>query len=511
MIPSALHQRPPIEHDAGEAAVDPVVDVDRPRIERRGPMRPERLVSTRRRLRGFAVFYVFRAVDAVILAVLAAAAISLSTPAGAVAFSVAATSIAFALMTATLLATGGVYAFRKREKRREHLARVALTVMLAAAIATACLALVHAAPDMRQAVLLQAGLTLCVLPAAHSVWMALVRRWRRLGHLVQNVVVVGATENARLLIERAAAGGDIAVLGIFDDRHARAPAAIGGVPVLGDTEALIGHRIMPYVDRVVITVTASAQDRVRRLVERLDILPNDITLLLDQSAPDVTDQRLDRLVDLPLARLSGVRIRYRRVMAKRVQDLMFATLALALAAPLMAVIALAVKLDSPGPVFFRQKRQGFNNEEFVVLKFRSMRHDQRDSRAVKQVRLDDPRITRVGRFIRRTSLDELPQLFNVLSGEMSLVGPRPHAPGMKTGEATSASLVAHYAHRHRMKPGMTGWAAINGSRGPVDTPELVRRRVELDIAYIERQSFWFDLYIMLMTLPCLLGDRKVAR
>ncbi len=268
---------------------------------------------------------------------------------------------------------------------------------------------------------------------------------------------------------------------------------------------------MPYVDRVVITITGAAEARVRALVERLEALPNDIALLMDASSPGVAAEAVDRLVDLPLARLSGSHRRFRLAAAKRAQDLLLASVALVIAAPFMAIIAAAVKLDSPGPILFRQRRQGFNNEEFVVWKFRSMRHDQRDSRALRQVRYDDPRITRIGRLIRRTSLDELPQLFNVLTGEMSLVGPRPHAPDMRTGDVPSAQLVAHYAHRHRIKPGITGWAAINGSRGPVDTPELVRRRVELDVAYIERQSFWFDLYIMLMTLPCLLGDRKVAR
>ena len=125
--------------------------------------------------------------------------------------------------------------------------------------------------------------------------------------------------------------------------------------------------------------------------------------------------------------------------------------------------------------------------------------------------MGDERVTRVGRFIRRTSLDELPQILNVLKGEMSLVGPRPHAIGMKTGDIESARLVGEYAHRHRLKPGVTGWAAIKGSRGPVDTPDAVRRRVALDVEYIERQSFWLDLYIMAVTIPCLLGDRAVVR
>ena len=152
------------------------------------------------------------------------------------------------------------------------------------------------------------------------------------------------------------------------------------------------------------------------------------------------------------------------------------------------MIALAIRIDSRGPVFFRQRRQGFNNEEISVWKFRTMRHETADPQAVRQVTADDDRVTRIGRFLRKTSLDELPQLFNVIVGEMSLVGPRPHAIGMKTGDIESAELVAEYAHRHRIKPGMTGWAAINGSRGPLHEAEEVSRRVALDVGYIERQS-----------------------
>ena len=179
--------------------------------------------------------------------------------------------------------------------------------------------------------------------------------------------------------------------------------------------------------------------------------------------------------------------------------------------PVMAVVALLVKLDSPGPIFFRQRRHGFNNEEILVWKFRTMRHEAADATASRQVTADDDRITRLGKFLRKTSIDELPQLLNVVRGEMSLVGPRPHAVGMKTGETESARLVAEYAHRHRMKPGMTGWAAIKGSRGPLHTAADVRRRVQLDVDYIERQSFWLDIWIILVTAPVLLGDRSAVR
>ena len=295
-------------------------------------------------------------------------------------------------------------------------------------------------------------------------------------------------------------------MGVFDDRLDRAPKTIAGVPVLGDSEALIAHRLTPYVDRIVVTVPRAAQARVAALVQRLAVLPNEIVLLLDEDK-----SALDRIANLPLEQLAGHRSSAVRVFFKRVQDIAVGVLALVLLSPLFLLTAIAVKLDSPGPIFFRQRRHGFHNEEILVWKFRSMRREAADATASRQVSYGDDRVTRVGRFIRRTSIDELPQLFNVLKGEMSLVGPRPHAIGMKTGDVESAALVAYYAHRHRMKPGMTGWAAIHGSRGPVDTPELVRERVRLDVEYIERQSFWLDLYIMVMTVPCLLGDTKVAR
>ncbi len=278
--------------------------------------------------------------------------------------------------------------------------------------------------------------------------------------------------------------------------------------------ALATHRLTPYVDRIVVTVPASAQGRVSQIIERLRVLPNEISLFLDFD-PDglgsLQATMLARLASAPLAQLSGGPRNAARAFWKRVQDLVIGSAALVVALPLMAVIALAVRLDSPGPILFRQRRHGFNNEEIVVWKFRSMRRETTDATASRQVSVGDERVTRVGRVIRRTSLDELPQLLNVLTGEMSLVGPRPHAIGMKTGDIESARLVGEYAHRHRLKPGITGWAAIKGSRGPVDTPDSVRRRVALDVEYIERQSFWLDLYILAMTLPCLLGDRAVVR
>ena len=197
--------------------------------------------------------------------------------------------------------------------------------------------------------------------------------------------------------------------------------------------------------------------------------------------------------------------------AKRALDIVLSIAGLIALAPLMATVAVAIRLDSRGPIFFRQRRHGYMNEEIVVWKFRSMRVEASDYSAARQVSADDDRVTRVGRFIRKTSLDELPQIFNIISGEMSIVGPRPHAIGMLSGGAEASKLVESYAHRHRIKPGLTGWAAVNGSRGPVNTAEDVRRRVALDLDYVERQSFWMDIAIILRTVPCLLGDSGAVR
>ena len=206
--------------------------------------------------------------------------------------------------------------------------------------------------------------------------------------------------------------------------------------------------------------------------------------------------------------MSGVEERLGHLLVKRLQDLTFGLGLFLAALPLMLLIALAVRLDSRGPVLFRQVREGFNGRPINVLKFRTMRHDTNAAdKPMRQVELDDPRVTRIGGFLRKTSLDELPQLWNVLTGDMSLVGPRPHALGMRTGGTETANLVAEYAHRHRVKPGITGWAQINGSRGPLHSPEAARARVALDVAYIDKANFWFDLWIMLRTLPALLGDK----
>jgi exopolysaccharide biosynthesis polyprenyl glycosylphosphotransferase len=326
-----------------------------------------------------------------------------------------------------------------------------------------------------------------------------------------NLIIVGGTPAAQQLIRRALRTRDVNILGIFDDRRERVGPEILGVPVLGKTADLIDHRILPYADRIVVTVPPKASARIAQLLERLAPIPNPISLLLDETDDETTADAVGRIADFDLMQFTGPRQRSGYLMAKRAMDLTLSVLALVALAPLMAAVALAIRLDSPGPIFFRQRRHGYMNEEIVVWKFHSMRVESTDHKAARQVTAGDDRITRVGRFIRKTSLDELPQIFNIITGEMSIVGPRPHAIGMLSGGAEASKLVETYAHRHRIKPGLTGWAAVNGSRGPVDTADDVRRRVQLDLEYVERQSFWLDISIILRTAPCLLGDSGAVR
>jgi polysaccharide biosynthesis protein PslA len=474
---------------------------------RRGPLRPAQLAPVRARMDGGWLRRLFRATDvaAVALAVAAAAALGgevWSRPLGAMA------PLAFeALAALGVLAAADAYRFGRCEPKWLQPLRLA-GALLAAALAgpPAALWLPRGDPD---AALRGLEAVAVALALSHG-WAALrVRAWRREGRLTPNVVLVGATPDAGRLIDRALQTREVNVLGVFDDRGQRAPKSVRGVPVLGDTAALIDHRLLPYVDRVVVALNGASQARLRTLAERLRVLPNALTLTVDLSGEEGRAEALARLLDAPLTQGAGAD--GARAFSKRACDLVLASVALVLLAPAMLLTALAVKLDSAGPALFRQRREGFNNEPITVLKFRSLRADACDPTASQQVRPDDARVTRVGRVIRQASLDELPQLLNVIRGEMSLVGPRPHAIGMKTAGADTRALVAEYAWRHRMKPGLTGWAQVNGSRGPVHTAEDVRRRVALDLAYVERQSFWFDLWILLITVPRLLGDWEAAR
>ena len=351
----------------------------------------------------------------------------------------------------------------------------------------------------------------CTIVSVHFFSALILAAMNQAGLFSLNVVIVGATPLAHKLIEEAKASGDISILGVFDDRMDRAKPLPNPIKLLGDLDDLMSWPHLPSIDRVIVAVSSTAQSRVLQLVTKLRSMPNKVVLAIDMQGFDSDGTTIGRIGNRPVAYVSGAPEDAKRAFWKRVQDLVLGSCFLVLAGPVMILIAVAIRLDSKGPVFFRQKRHGFNNQAFNCWKFRSMRVETTDACAAQQVTQNDPRVTRIGRFIRATSLDELPQLFNVLTGTMSLVGPRPHAIGMKTGDQDSEASVAEYAHRHRIKPGMTGWAAIHGSRGPVHHGEEVAARVAFDIAYIRDASLWLDLWIMVRTLPALLGDKGTVR
>jgi exopolysaccharide biosynthesis polyprenyl glycosylphosphotransferase len=221
----------------------------------------------------------------------------------------------------------------------------------------------------------------------------------------------------------------------------------------------------------------------------------------------LTAHSLVYLGDLPLVTLFERPISGLDQVIKRLEDLVLASFLLVLFFPLFVLVALAIKIDSPGGVFFRQPREGFNQNVFAIWKFRTMRTSALQFDDVRQATRNDTRVTRVGRLLRMTSIDELPQLLNVLSGEMSLVGPRPHASSTKVGGTRFAEVAANYAARHRVKPGMTGWAQVNGWRGETDTEQKLVKRIEFDLFYIENWSIAFDLYILVRTIAAVAAAR----
>jgi Undecaprenyl-phosphate glucose phosphotransferase len=488
--------------DTGAHRALPEIDVTLSQ-HRRGPLRPERMQPARSRVSGAGLARLFQAGDALGLAVASLVATRLTILPEAM-------WLGAPLVAIVLLVATGAYAMSARERTRRRFGRLFIAAAAAGGGAgTLCGLLDPAFPALGCAA--WAAAAAATLSATHIAWGLIIANLRQRGLLTPNLIIVGGTATAQRLIRRAMRTRDVNILGVFDDRRDRVGPEVAGVPVLGKTADLIGHRILPYVDRIVVTVPPKAAARIAELLERLAPIPNPISLLLDDVDEETGARTVDRIADFSLMQVAGAAERSAHLLAKRALDLTLSTLGLIVLAPLMATVALAIRLDSPGPVFFRQRRHGYMNEEFLVWKFRSMRVESTDLNALRQVSAGDERITRVGRFIRRTSLDELPQIFNIISGEMSIVGPRPHAIGMLSGGAEASKLVETYAHRHRIKPGLTGWAAVNGSRGPVDTAEAVRHRVALDLEYVERQSFWLDVAIILRTAPCLLGDADAVR
>ncbi|MFC5344358.1 exopolysaccharide biosynthesis polyprenyl glycosylphosphotransferase [Brevundimonas staleyi] len=316
--------------------------------------------------------------------------------------------------------------------------------------------------------------------------------WTR-GSLRRRVAVVGATLMAGDLIRRIRQEEwhrDLELVGLFDDR---APSVAGTVE---DLRRLAQTR---RVDLIVLAVPWNRSEEIFALGDRLQWISADVVTPLERPGFLSRSNALTQVAGVPALQLTRHPFRGTQGLVKQAQDYVVAACAVVLTAPILAVAATALALGGGGPVLFRQDRIGFNGRPFSIYKLRTMTIDPTDDGAGGQVR-GNPRVTRLGALLRRTSIDELPQLLNVLKGEMSIVGPRPHVAGMRIGADPYAEAVRTYAARHQIKPGITGWAQINGMRGGIDTLEKARRGVELDLDYMRNWSLQLDLSIMAQTL-----------
>ncbi|RTL50344.1 MAG: undecaprenyl-phosphate glucose phosphotransferase [Bradyrhizobiaceae bacterium] len=346
-------------------------------------------------------------------------------------------------------------------------------------------------------------LGITTLIAERLLLRSLVRRWARQGRLDRRTIIVGSDENGEHLIQALSRqeDSDLKILGVFDDRNdSRVLDNCAGKPKLGKIDDIVEFARRTRVDLVLFALPISAEGRILEMLKKLWVLPVDIRLSAHNNKLRFRPRSYSYLGTVPTLDVFEQPITDWDLVTKWLFDHIVGTILLILLLPVMALVALAIKLDSPGPVLFRQKRFGFNNERIDVFKFRSLYHHQADPTAAKVVTKNDPRVTRVGRFIRKTSLDELPQLFNVVfKSNLSIVGPRPHAVLGKLQNRLFDEAVDGYFARHRVKPGITGWAQINGWRGEIDNEEKIQKRVEFDLYYIENWSVLFDLYILLKT------------
>ncbi|KVS41906.1 undecaprenyl-phosphate glucose phosphotransferase [Burkholderia ubonensis] len=330
--------------------------------------------------------------------------------------------------------------------------------------------------------------------------LALARRRGDARGRLRRVALVGATAYGRAALDRmrlAPQPSYVAVC-VFDEADAaREERDIGGVPVIGDWDELRGRIRAGLIDEVWLTLPMSHERRIQRIVRELRDEFVELRLLPDVRHVAVVDRSATDVLGMPAINLATTPRSAPELWAKFAFDRAFALAVLVPLLPVLAALAVAVKLSSPGPVLFRQRRKGVDGREFDILKFRTMRVHRQQPGVVRQASRNDARITPVGAFLRRTSLDELPQFFNVLFGQMSVVGPRPHAI---EHDDFYRRLVDGYMYRYRVRPGITGWAQVNGYRGETRKVEAMAARVKFDLFYMQNWSFWFDIKIILLTI-----------
>jgi putative colanic acid biosynthesis UDP-glucose lipid carrier transferase len=341
-----------------------------------------------------------------------------------------------------------------------------------------------------------------------AVWVGrrVVLRQAALPEARRRAIVVGAgplgVKVARALTESEDKGVDF--IGYFDDR---ADARVDGLAmekVKGGLKDVAGFIKQNGIREVFITLPLGSQPRIVELLEQMQDTTASLFFVPDVFGISIIQGRLQDMNGLPVVGICETPFTGTNELVKRVSDVVLASIILVLISPILAAIALGVKMSSPGPVIFKQRRTGLDGEDITVYKFRSMT-TQDNGAVVKQATKGDSRITPFGAFLRRTSLDELPQFYNVLQGRMSIVGPRPHAVAHNE---EYRRIVKAYMVRHKVKPGITGWAQVNGQRGETDTVDKMQARVEYDLEYLRNWSLGLDLQIIVRTVRLVFFDRN---
>jgi Undecaprenyl-phosphate glucose phosphotransferase len=349
--------------------------------------------------------------------------------------------------------------------------------------------------------LLWVSLSLALMVSGHAILSLQVRRWARRGALAQRIVIVGINELSANVVSRTNADEfGTEIVGVYRDDDDVVVKEHAGRRVLGRIEDIVAKSQHERIDAIILAIPFTQPERIARARTALCNVVADVYLATELAGMQVRPGDLHYFGATLVVNVRPRPLNSWQALQKSVFDKIAASLLLVVMAPALLCVALLIKLDSPGPILFRQPRLGFNNKVFTVFKFRTMHHHAADAMASRQTSRGDSRVTRVGRVLRKYSVDELPQLLNVLQGTMSLVGPRPHALGTRAGDRLLHDVVTEYALRHRVKPGITGWAQVNGWRGELRMPEQLEQRVMHDLYYIDNWSFQLDLKILLLTL-----------
>jgi polysaccharide biosynthesis protein PslA len=408
-------------------------------------------------------------------------------------------TIAGTFVASWFLSRRGAYLLSSLCSWRRQLQHLSLSLLGGAGSLIICLFLSRR--DGRLWPVLWLTVSSATLLLSRSVLIPVLRGWSRSGRLARRVAVIGTGEFSRVFIDRLRSEPEFyTVVGLYDDRIRRSPAQQDGVALRGNVADLLERSRKEQIDLIVIALPLDAIQRISMILEEIGSAVADICLTTDALGYRYRSSQVSSVGTNPVVLIGERPLKDWRAARKRVFDLVVGLFALAVLSPLLGLIALAIRLDSSGPILFRQPRLGFNNRTFLCYKFRSMHHAMTDLSGGLQATRGDARITRTGKWLRALSLDELPQLWNVLKGDMSLVGPRPHPLHTKAADRLYTDVVAKYAFRHRMKPGMTGWAQVNGWRGETKTVEQIENRVACDLEYIENWSIWFDVRILFLTI-----------